>query len=118
MNTVGDRDPRIDDLARPSSPSAPLGAQPTLLGVCTVLRRSLLERRISILEQICAEAYQPVGALGAPAKALDNLAAAAAGKPIPHETFLPVSTADGGEFVPPDTPVDTSGGTAAPSPRG
>ena len=118
MNALGDRDARIDDLARPSSPSAPLGAQPTLLGVCTVLRRRLLERRISILEQVCAEAYQLVGAVGAPVKALDNLAAAAAGKPIPHETFLPVSTADGDEFVPPDTPAATSGHTTAPSPRG
>ena len=59
MNALGDRDARIDDL----------------------------ERRISVLEQVCAEAYQLVGAVGAPVKALDNLAAAAAGKPIPHETF-------------------------------
>ena len=34
----------LADLARPSSPSAPLGAQPTLLGVCTVLRRRLLAK--------------------------------------------------------------------------
>ncbi len=89
MNALGDRDARIDDL----------------------------ERRISVLEQVCAEAYQLAGTVGAPVKALDNLAAAAAGKPIPHETFLPVPTADGDDFVPPDTPADKSGGTAAPSTR-
>ena len=33
-------------------------------------------------------------AVGAPEKALDNLAAAASGRPTPHATFLPVSAAD------------------------
>ena len=86
MNALGDRDTRIDDL----------------------------ERRISILEQVCAEAYQLAGAVGAPEKALDNLAAAAEGEPIPHETFLPVSAADCDEFVRPDTPAATRGRAAAP----
>lgn len=42
------------------------------------------------LRLVCAEAYQMAGALGASAKALDNLSAASAGAPLPHETFLPV----------------------------
>ena len=46
-----------------------------------------------------ARAYQLVGAVGAPVKALDNLAAAACGKPMPHATFLPVSAADCDEFA-------------------
>ncbi|MCY3842297.1 MAG: hypothetical protein OXH69_02010 [Acidobacteria bacterium] len=58
-----------------------------------------LEQRISVLEQVCAEAYQLAGAVGEPEKALDNLAAAAEGKPIPHATFLPVSAADCDEFA-------------------
>ena len=62
-----------------------------------------LEQRIAVLEQVCAEAYQLAGAVGAPEKALDNLAAAAEGKPIPHATFLPVSVADCDEFAPADT---------------
>ena len=58
-----------------------------------------LEQRISILEEVCGEAYQLAGAVGAPEKALDNLAAAAGGQPIPHPTFLPVSAADCDELA-------------------
>ena len=58
-----------------------------------------LEQRISILERVCAEAYQLAGAVGAPERALDNLAAAAGGEAIPHATFLPVSAADCDEFA-------------------
>lgn len=61
-----------------------------------------LEERISVLEQVCAEAYQLTGAVGAPEKALDNLAAAAGGEPIPHATLLPVSAADCDELARPD----------------
>ena len=43
-------------------------------------RTQELEQRIAILEQVCAEAYQLAGAVGAPEKALDNLAAAAEGQ--------------------------------------
>ena len=68
-----------------------------------------LEQRISILEQVCAEAYQLDGAVGAPEKVLDNLAAAAQGVPIPHATFLPVSAADCDETVRADTPAAISG---------
>ena len=47
-----------------------------------------LEERISVLEQVCAEAYQLAGAVGAPERVLDNLAAAAEGRPIPAQSFL------------------------------
>ncbi len=60
--------------------------------------RRQLEERIAVLQQVCAEAYQLAGAIGAPEKVLDNLEAAADGRPIPHATFLPVSAADCDEF--------------------
>lgn len=72
-----------------------------------------LEQRVSILEQVCAEAYQLAGAVGAPEKALDNLAAAAEGQPIPHATFLPVSAADCDEFLRPDRPRTSRRGAAS-----
>ena len=53
-----------------------------------------IERRVASLQQVCGEAYQLAGAVGAPVKALDNLAAAACGNPMLHATFLPVSAAD------------------------
>ena len=65
--------------------------------------RTQLEQRIAVLQQVCAEAYQLAGAVGAPEKALDNLAAAANGKPIPHATFLPVSAADCDELADAET---------------
>ncbi len=72
-----------------------------------------LEQRISVLEQVCAEAYQLAGTVGAPERALDNLAAAAEGKPIPHTTFLPVSVADFDGFAPADTRPTRSARKAA-----
>ena len=72
-----------------------------------------LEQRISIIEQVCAEAYQLAGAVGAPEEALDNLAAAADGKPVPHANFLPVSAADCDELARADKDGATSKGTAA-----
>ena len=87
MNALADRDMRIRDL----------------------------EQRISVLEQVCAEAYQLAGAVGAPEKALDNLAAAAGGKPIPYATFLPVSAADCDELARADKARATPGHrTASP----
>jgi hypothetical protein len=71
-----------------------------------------LEQRISILEDVCAAAYQLAGAVGAPEKVLDNLAAAAEGMPIPHATFLPVSAADCDEIAGADTPAAISRRTA------
>lgn len=50
-----------------------------------------LRRRLERLEQVCAEVYQFAGAVGAPARVLDNLSAAADGHPIPHESILPVT---------------------------
>ena len=56
------------------------------------------DRRIAALEAVCAEAYQVIGAateraglFGDPAtlRALDNLHAAAAGQPLPHQSMLP-----------------------------
>lgn len=73
-----------------------------------------LEQRIVVLEQVCAEAYQLAGAVGAPEKALDNLAAAAEGEPIPHETFLPVSAADCDELARTDDARAVSGRRASP----
>lgn len=49
-----------------------------------------LEARVKTLQTVCGEAYQLAGVYDAPVEALDNLSAAANGKPIPHETFLPV----------------------------
>ena len=50
-----------------------------------------LRRRVEELQRVCAEAYQFAGAVGAPERVLDNLSAAAEGRPVPHESFLPVS---------------------------
>jgi hypothetical protein len=50
-----------------------------------------LQEEVDRLRQVCAEAYQFAGAVGAPERVLDNLAAAAAGRKLPHATFLPVS---------------------------
>lgn len=58
-----------------------------------------LERRVASLQQVCGEAYQLASAVGAPVKVLDNLAADACGKPMPHAIFLPVSAADRDEFA-------------------
>lgn len=47
------------------------------------------QERIEILEEVCGEAYQVLGALNGPLRMLDNLAAAAQGKVPPHITCLP-----------------------------
>ena len=74
-----------------------------------------LEQRILVLERVCGEAYQLAGAVGAPEKALDNLAGAAGRKPIPHETFLPVSATDCDELARPDgVRAAPEHGTASP----
>ena len=49
-----------------------------------------LQRRVDDLAQVCAEAYQFAGAVGAPERVLDNLLAGAEGQPIPHASILPV----------------------------
>jgi hypothetical protein len=53
--------------------------------------RAALQAEVERLRQVCAEAYQFAGSVGAPERVLDNLAAAAAGNPIPHASILPVS---------------------------
>ncbi len=50
--------------------------------------RSLV-KEIEILREVCYQAYQLAGALGANEEALDNLLAAAEGRPLPHERFQP-----------------------------
>ena len=44
---------------------------------------------IDRLRKLCAEVYQVAGTLGADARVLDNLWAAADGKPLPHASLLP-----------------------------
>ncbi len=44
---------------------------------------------IDRLRNLCAEMYQVAGTLGADARVLDNLWAAADGKPMPHGSLLP-----------------------------
>lgn len=53
--------------------------------------QSELDQKIAELRSVCAEAYLMARALNAPTRALDNLSAAASGKPLPHKTFLPVA---------------------------
>ena len=64
------------------------------------MRRGMAERdreivalrtRVELLERVCAEAYQFAGAVGAPVRVLDNLAAAVEDRPLPHESMLPVT---------------------------
>ena len=50
-----------------------------------------LQARIALLEQVCAEAYQFAGTVGAPVRVLDNLAAAVDGRSLPHDSFLPIA---------------------------
>ena len=50
-----------------------------------------LRREVDRLRRVCAEAYQVAAIVGAPARVLDNLWAAAEGRPLPRESFLPFS---------------------------
>lgn len=56
-----------------------------------------LETENAALKQLCAEAYQVVGALNGPVNLLDNLSAGAQGEPMPHTTVLPFSQEVSGE---------------------
>jgi len=47
---------------------------------------------IEQLRTLCAEVYQVAGTLGADVRVLDNLWAAADGKPLPHASLLPYVT--------------------------
>jgi hypothetical protein len=55
-----------------------------------LVRAEAAEAHLADLRAVCGEAYQACGALDAPVRVLDNLSAAAAGKPLPHATMLPV----------------------------
>ena len=59
----------------------------------TVGEVAQLRARVEALEDVCAEAYQFAGEVGAPARVLDRLWAAAQGDAIPVASMLPV-TAD------------------------
>lgn len=52
-------------------------------------RGEVVQPQLEALRHVCGEMYQVAGALGASAKVLDNLSAAAGGKPIPHASVLP-----------------------------
>lgn len=52
-----------------------------------------LRARLAQLEYVCGEAYQFAGEVGAPARLLDRLCAAANGDPIPPDAY-PAVTAD------------------------
>jgi hypothetical protein len=58
-----------------------------------------LRTRLAALEGVCAEAYQLAGAVGAPAHVLDQLHAAADGKPLPHAAFMPITPEDCAEIA-------------------
>ncbi len=53
-----------------------------------------MRREVDRLRRVCVEAYHLAAVVGAPTRVLDNLWAAAEGKPIPHETFLPIALAE------------------------
>jgi hypothetical protein len=52
-----------------------------------------LRARVEQLEDVCGQAYQLAGEVGAPARVLDILFAASNGDDLPSESFLPI-TAD------------------------
>lgn len=56
-----------------------------------ILRQEIVKRdaRIAELTSLCAELYQVLGALDAPAHVLDKVSAAASGEPIPDMELLP-----------------------------
>jgi hypothetical protein len=54
-------------------------------------RETSVRREVDQLRRVCEEAYQLAAIVGAPARVLDNLWAAAEGKPLPRESFLPFS---------------------------
>lgn len=56
-----------------------------------------LRARVEALEDVCAEAYQFAGEVGAPARVLDRLWAAAQGQTIPVASMLPVTAEEVGE---------------------
>ena len=58
-----------------------------------------LRARVALLEAVAAEAYQLAGAVGAPARVLDDLDAAVEGRPLPFHTFLPIQAEECAEVA-------------------
>jgi len=56
------------------------------------MRAEAAEAELARLRQLCAEVYQVAGTLGAEARVLDNLRAAADGQPLPRASLLPYPT--------------------------
>lgn len=57
-----------------------------------------MRAELEALRAVCAQAYQLAGAVAAPERVLDVLAAAADGRPLPHDgEFLPIAADDCGE---------------------
>ena len=97
---AGDRsDDAVERLRGSPGSAAEHEQEPKRTEVKKTMTRRELEQRIAVLQQVCGEAYQLAGAVGAPEKALDNLSAAANGDPIPHASFLPLTAADCDEFT-------------------
>ncbi len=49
-----------------------------------------LSNRVAVLEELCGQMYQFAGEVGAPARVLDALWAAAQGRPLPPRDIRPV----------------------------
>lgn len=64
--------------------------------------------RLDQLEDVCAELYQVLGTLGAPARVLDQALAASEGRPLPYDTLLPFSERESRTSV--ATALGTKGG--------
>jgi hypothetical protein len=61
----------------------------------TIADRQSVEQEIVRLRNVCAQAYQLAGCVGAPERVLEILSAAADGRPLPHGgEFLPITAED------------------------
>ena len=60
---------------------------------------SCYEAELDRLREVCDEAYRMAGQIGAAERILDNLSDAANGRPLRHETFLPVTDDDFSELA-------------------
>ena len=53
-----------------------------------------VQARLDALEDVCAELYQVLSALGAPEHVLEQALAAAEGRDLPYPTLLPFSPSE------------------------